>query len=73
MLNDVVFTQVCVAFEDDERTREVTARLIASGVTWMSGSRWHDTAVLRVSVSNWTTDAQDVARSIEAVRAAAAG
>ena len=26
VLNDVVFTQVCVAFGDDERTREVTAR-----------------------------------------------
>ena len=73
VLNDVVFTQVCVAFEDDDRTREVTARLIASGATWMSGSRWHDTAVLRVSVSNWTTDAADVAESIAAVRAAAAG
>ena len=73
VLNDVLFTQVCVAFEDDDRTREVTARLIASGAAWMSGSRWHDTAVLRVSVSNWSTDAADVEASIEAVRAAAAG
>ena len=71
VLNDVVFTQVCVAFEDDDRTRDTTARLIASGDAWMSGSRWHDTQVLRVSVSNWTTDADDVRASIDAVRAAA--
>jgi glutamate/tyrosine decarboxylase-like PLP-dependent enzyme len=71
VLNDVVFTQVCVAFEDDARTREVTARLLASGTAWMSGSRWHGTDVLRVSVSNWSTDEADVAASIEAVRLAA--
>jgi glutamate/tyrosine decarboxylase-like PLP-dependent enzyme len=72
VLNDVVFTQVCVAFEDDQRTRDVTARLLASGSAWMSGSQWHGTAVLRVSVSNWSTDEDDVAASVEAVRAAAA-
>jgi glutamate/tyrosine decarboxylase-like PLP-dependent enzyme len=73
VLNDVDYTQVCVSFGSDERTREVTARLIADGTTWMSGSRWHDRDVLRISVSNWTTDARDVRMSVDAVRAAAAG
>ena len=73
VLNDVAYTQVCVAFGSDERTREVTARLIADGTTWMSGSRWRDRDVLRISVSNWSTDARDVRLSVEAVRAAAAG
>ncbi len=73
VLNDVVYTQVCVAFGDDDRTKAVVARLLADGVTWMSGSRWHDRDVLRVSVSNWATDADDVARSVDAVRRAAAG
>ena len=72
ILNDVVFTQVCVAFGSDERTRAVTARVLADGVTWMSGSRWQGRDVLRVSVSNWSTDADDVARSVAAVRRAAA-
>jgi glutamate/tyrosine decarboxylase-like PLP-dependent enzyme len=71
VLNDVVYTQACVSFGDDERTRAVTARLIADGETWMSGSRWHDRDVLRVSVSGWSTDEDDVARSLEAVRRAA--
>jgi glutamate/tyrosine decarboxylase-like PLP-dependent enzyme len=73
ILNDVVFTQVSASFGSDERTRAVTKRLLADGTTWMSGSRWRDRDVLRVSVSNWSTDDDDVAASIDAVRRAAAG
>jgi glutamate/tyrosine decarboxylase-like PLP-dependent enzyme len=73
VLNDVVYTQVCVAFGDDEATRAVVARLLADGTTWMSGSRWHGRDVLRISVSNWSTDTDDVRRSVEALRRAAAG
>jgi glutamate/tyrosine decarboxylase-like PLP-dependent enzyme len=72
ILNEVVYTQVSVSFGSDERTAEVTDRLLASGVAWMSGSRWRNRTVLRVSVSNWSTDAEDVAASVAAVRAAAA-
>ena len=70
VLNDVVYTQVCLAFGSDERTQEVTRRVIADGATWMSGSKWQGRDVLRVSVSNWTTDDEDVRRSVEAVRRA---
>jgi glutamate/tyrosine decarboxylase-like PLP-dependent enzyme len=72
VLNDVVFTQVCAAFGDDARTHAVTAGIIADGTAWMSGSRWQDREVLRVSVSNWSTDADDVAASVDAVRRVAA-
>jgi glutamate/tyrosine decarboxylase-like PLP-dependent enzyme len=70
VLNDVVYTQVVFAVGDDERTQGVGTHLIADGETWISGSRWRDRAVLRVSVSNWSTDADDVARTVEAVRRA---
>ena len=71
VLNDVVFTQVCVSFGDDARTRAVTARLLADGTAWMSGSRWGGRDVLRVSVSNWSTGQDDVDASVDAVRRAA--
>jgi glutamate/tyrosine decarboxylase-like PLP-dependent enzyme len=71
VLNNVVFTQVCVAFDTDETTRAVTAELLRSGVAWMSGSRWRDRDVLRISVSNWSTDDADVAASLDALRQAA--
>jgi glutamate/tyrosine decarboxylase-like PLP-dependent enzyme len=73
ILNDVVYTQVSVAFGDDDQTKAVAERLLADGTAWMSGSRWRDRAVLRVSVSNWSTDDDDVAASVDAVRRAAAG
>jgi glutamate/tyrosine decarboxylase-like PLP-dependent enzyme len=72
VLNDVVFTQVCLAFGDDDRTRAVAAALLADGTTWMSGSRWHDRAIVRISVSNWSTTDDDVRRSLDALRRAAA-
>ncbi|WP_426243963.1 pyridoxal phosphate-dependent decarboxylase family protein [Nocardioides sp. LHG3406-4] len=73
VLNDVVFTQVCATFGDDERTRGVVSGLLDDGTAWMSGSRWHERAVLRVSVSNWSTTEADVERSLTALRAVAAG
>ncbi len=72
VLNEVVFTQVCLAFGDDERTRAVAAALLEDGTTWMSGSRWHDRAIVRISVSNWSTTEDDVRRSLDALRRAAA-
>jgi glutamate/tyrosine decarboxylase-like PLP-dependent enzyme len=71
VVNDVVFTQVCVRFGSDERTRQVVAALLAEGTTWMSGSVWQGRAVLRISVSNWATTDQDVQRCVEAVSRAA--
>jgi glutamate/tyrosine decarboxylase-like PLP-dependent enzyme len=72
VLNDVVYTQVCISFGDDALTREVTGLLLTGGEAWMSGSRWAGHEVLRVSVSNWSTDDEDVRRSLAAVRRAAA-
>lgn len=70
VLNDVQYTQVSLAFGDDDTTRAVTARIIADGRVWMSGSRWRDRDILRVSVSNWRTGADDVETAVDAVRSA---
>jgi glutamate/tyrosine decarboxylase-like PLP-dependent enzyme len=72
VLNDVDYTQVSLAFGDDATTRAVTARIIADGRVWMSGSRWRDRDILRISVSNWSTDDADVAVAVDAVRDAIA-
>jgi threonine aldolase len=70
VLNDVHYTQVSLAFGDDATTRAVTARVIQEGKVWMSGSRWKGRDVLRVSVSNWSTDADDVGTAVDAVSSA---
>ena len=67
ILNDVVYTQVCVAFASDEETHAVAAALMAEGTTWMTPSRWRGRAVLRVSVSNARTTEGDVERSLAAI------
>jgi glutamate/tyrosine decarboxylase-like PLP-dependent enzyme len=72
VLNDVAYTQVCVAFGDDATTRAVTARIIEEGRVWMSGSRWRDRDILRVSVSNWRTGEDEVATAVAAVGSALA-
>ncbi|MBP2216877.1 pyridoxal-dependent decarboxylase [Arthrobacter sp. CAN_C5] len=72
VLNDVDYTQVCVAFGDNDTTRAVTARIIEDGRVWMSGSRWRDRDILRVSVSNWHTAGEDVDTAVDAVRSALA-
>jgi glutamate/tyrosine decarboxylase-like PLP-dependent enzyme len=72
VLNDVTYTQVCVAFGDDATTRAVTARIIEEGRVWMSGSRWRDRDILRVSVSNWRTGEDEVATAVAAVGSALA-
>jgi len=68
VVNDVVFTQVCVSFGDDATTREVARRLMADGTAWMTPSVWGGQAVLRISVSNWQTTSEDVDRSVAAIR-----
>ena len=68
VVNEVVFTQVCVSFGDDATTREVARRLVADGTAWMTASTWAGQAVLRISVSNWQTSSEDVDRSVAAIR-----
>ncbi|MET0975214.1 MAG: aminotransferase class V-fold PLP-dependent enzyme [Leifsonia sp.] len=69
--NDVVFTQVCVAFGDGARTpAEVAAALNADGAVLAYPSRWRGRDVLRFSVSDWATDADAVAVTVRAVQRA---
>ncbi|GGS76919.1 aspartate aminotransferase family protein [Streptomyces tanashiensis] len=73
VLNDVAFTQVCAEFGSDGRTDRVLARLLDDGTAWISGSTWHGRRVMRISVSNWSTTDDDVARTLDAIRRASAG
>ncbi|MDQ6799382.1 MAG: aspartate aminotransferase family protein, partial [Acidobacteriota bacterium] len=72
ILNDVVLNQVLVRFgDDDEKTRRVVAGAQQEGTCWMAGTTWHRMAAMRISVSNWATSEDDIARSAEAILRAA--
>jgi glutamate/tyrosine decarboxylase-like PLP-dependent enzyme len=70
VLNEVVFNQCLVACETPERTKDVLARIQASGECWCSGSVWNGEPAIRVSVCSWATTPEDVERSAVAFREA---
>ena len=39
----------------------------ADGTCWAGGTRWHDRAAMRVSVSNWSTTEADIDRCADAI------
>lgn len=55
------------AARDDAHTREVVRRVQVEGTCFMSETTWHGLAAMRISVSNWSTDADDVARSVASI------
>jgi glutamate/tyrosine decarboxylase-like PLP-dependent enzyme len=72
VLNEVALNQVMVSFGEDSRTRAVMARLQDGGECWFGGTTWQGRTCMRVSVSSWRTDQDDVDRSVAAVRSAVA-
>jgi glutamate/tyrosine decarboxylase-like PLP-dependent enzyme len=77
VLEDVVLNQVLVRRagvpDPDGATRRLAERIQADGTTWMSGTTWRGHAALRISVSNWSTDADDVDRAVAAIMRCAGG
>ena len=73
IMNDVKLNQLVVRFrdpagvDDDAHTRNVTARVIERGVCYPSITTWRGVAGMRISVSNWSTDEDDVRQSIDAI------
>jgi hypothetical protein len=53
--------------DDDAHTRAVVERVQRGGVCFMSATRWHDEDLMRISVSNWSTDESDLDASIAEV------
>jgi glutamate/tyrosine decarboxylase-like PLP-dependent enzyme len=73
VMNEVTLNQLVVAFrdpagvDDDAHTRAVVARVIDDGVCYPSLTTWRGVAAMRLSVSNWSTDEDDVRRSVAAI------
>jgi glutamate/tyrosine decarboxylase-like PLP-dependent enzyme len=67
VLNEVVLNQVLVRFDDDDATtRAVVEAVQRSGEAWLGGTVWDERAAVRVSISNWSTTADDVDRLVVA-------
>jgi glutamate/tyrosine decarboxylase-like PLP-dependent enzyme len=66
VLNDVVFNQVLVAFENEEITQLTLELVQQSGECWCGGAIWNNKKVIRISICSWATTTEDVSRSVRA-------
>jgi glutamate/tyrosine decarboxylase-like PLP-dependent enzyme len=71
VLNEVVINQVLVSFGSAVVTREVIRRVQEDGTCWCGGTTWQGKTAMRISVSSWATNANDVQRSLDAIIRAA--
>ena len=67
VLNDVVLNQVLVSFGDDRTTTAVMREVQRDGTCWCGGTTWTGRTAMRISVSSWATDDDDVDRSLAAI------
>lgn len=67
ILNDVVLNQVLVSFGDDRTTGRVIEAIQRDGTCWCGGTVWQGRRAMRISVCNWSTTAEDVETSLEAM------
>lgn len=58
--------------DDDRRTDDVVARIVASGEAFFATTTWRGRRCMRVSVCNWQTGDEDVDRTIRAIEEALA-
>lgn len=66
ILNDVVFNQVLVGFDDESLAPQLIERIQASGECWVGGGTWDAKPVIRISVCSWATTPEDITRSVKA-------
>jgi glutamate/tyrosine decarboxylase-like PLP-dependent enzyme len=71
ILNEVVINQVLVSFGDAARTRQVIERVQQDGTCWCGSTEWQGRTAMRISVSSWATQDDDVDRSVAAILRAA--
>jgi glutamate/tyrosine decarboxylase-like PLP-dependent enzyme len=72
IVNDVVSNQVLVRWLDPDgdhggRADAVMAGIRAEGVAFFSGTTYRGERLMRISVSDWATDEEDVDRVVEAL------
>lgn len=65
LCNDVVFNQVLVRCDTDERTEKTMKRIQELRVCWVGGSVWEGRKVIRISVCSWVTTPKDVSLSVK--------
>jgi len=56
--------------DHDSRTDEVITRINASGEAWFGPTQWNGKRVMRISISNFRTNPDDIDRAVAAIKVA---
>lgn len=72
ILNDVVLNQVLVSFGDETTNRQIIDEIQRDGTCWCGATVWQGRTAMRISVCNWSTTAEDVDMSLDAIISIAA-
>ena len=72
IINDIVFNQVLVSCDNDNKTKGIIKYIQDSGECWLGGSVWQGKAVIRVSICSWMTSENDIERTISLFKEAKA-
>lgn len=63
ILNEVVYNQVLVYYDNDQKTEALINAVQKSGVCWLGGSKWSGKSVMRISVCSYKTTYDDIEKS----------
>lgn len=77
ILNDVVLNQLVIRFgtdlpseEGDALTRKTIEKIQADGMIFAGGAKWRGRDVLRLSITNWQTTADEAQLAAQSIIAA---
>jgi glutamate/tyrosine decarboxylase-like PLP-dependent enzyme len=71
VLNDVVLNQVLIRAASDDQTLALIAAVQQDGTCWCGPTVWEHRPAMRISISGWSTTAEDIRQSADAIVAAA--
>lgn len=67
VMNDVVLNQVVVDFGSEELNLKILDAVQKEGTCWVGQTIWKGITAMRISVSNWQTNSQDVDESLNVI------
>lgn len=69
VLNDVVLNQVVATLGPEYDHADLARRVQDSGECWFGTTTWRGAQAIRLAVSNWSTTAEDIQRTLAAISA----
>jgi glutamate/tyrosine decarboxylase-like PLP-dependent enzyme len=67
ILNKVVYNQVLVHYDSDEKTEMLVKKVQESGVCWLGGAKWLSKSIMRISVCSYKTTYEDIEKSAQEI------